>query len=80
MKVCLHYGDICLEAHFVDGFKDQFHPELGHYTVPDEVYIEAVYHQGVDIYDLLCEGVIDDIYKAYNAQCEILRLEGVDCE
>ena len=73
MIVHLHYGDIHLEAHFVDGFKDAYHPELGHYTVPDEVYIEAVFHKGIDVYDILAEGVIDDLYKAYEKQCQLLE-------
>ena len=59
---------ICLDVFFEDKERDCYHPELGHYTIPDHFYIEAVMHQGYDIMPLLAESVLNDIYKAYDKE------------
>lgn len=64
----LTYGFIDLEAEIEDTERDCFDPRFGHYTVPDNVSIVAVYHKGVDISDVLAEWVSDDIMKAYRHQ------------
>lgn len=64
----LTYGIIDLEAEIEDTERDCFDPRFGHYTVPDNVSIVAVYHKGVDISDLLSDWVEDDIMKAYRHQ------------
>lgn len=68
--ITISYGFLDLQAEIEDSFKDQYHPILGHYTIPDHVAIVGVYHNGEDIYDLLSESVLDDIMKAYDAQCK----------
>lgn len=65
----LSYGFIDLEAEIEDTEKDCYHPILGHYTVPDNVSIVAVYHKGVDIMDILSESVLDDVMTAYEKHC-----------
>lgn len=63
--VKISYGIIDLEAEIEDTERDCFDPRFGHYTVPDNVSIVAVYHKGIDISDILAEWVEDDIMKAY---------------
>jgi hypothetical protein len=64
----ISYGIIDLEAEIEDTERDCFDPRFGHYTVPDNVSIVAVYHKGVDISDVLAEWVSNDIMKAYRHQ------------
>lgn len=66
--VKLSYGFIDLEAEIEDTERDCFDPRFGHYTVPDNVSIVAIYHKGVDISDVLADWVSDDIMKAYRHQ------------
>jgi len=66
--VKISYGIIDLEAEIEDTERDCFDPRFGHYTVPDNVQIVAVYHKGVDISDLLAAWVEADIMKAYRHQ------------
>ena len=64
----ISYGIIDLEAEIEDTERDCFDPRFGHYTVPDNVQIVAVYHKGVDISDILAPWVEEDIMKAYRHQ------------
>ena len=64
----ISYGIIDLEAEIEDTERDCFDPRFGHYTVPDNVSIVAIYHKGVDISDLLADWVEEDIMKTYRHQ------------
>lgn len=64
----LSYGFIDLEAEIEDTERDCFDPRFGHYTVPDNVQIVAVYHKGVDISDILAYSVTEDIMREYRHQ------------
>lgn len=66
--VKISYGIIDIEAEIEDTERDCFDPRFGHYTVPDNVSIVAVYHKGVDISDLLADWVKSDIMKTYRHQ------------
>ena len=66
--VKISYGIIDLEAEIEDTERDCFDPRFGHYTVPDNVSIVAIYHKGVDISDILADWVSNDIMKAYRHQ------------
>ena len=66
--VKISYGIIDLEAEIEDTERDCFDPRFGHYTVPDNVSIVAIYHKGVDISDLLADWVEEDIMKTYRHQ------------
>jgi hypothetical protein len=72
--VKLSYGIIDLEAEIEDTERDCFDPRFGHYTVPDNVQIVAVYHKGVDISDILAYSVTEDIMKAYRHQIDESQL------
>jgi len=64
----ISYGIIDLDAEIEDTERDCFDPRFGHYTVPDNVSIVAVYHKGVDISDILADWVSNDIMRAYRHQ------------
>lgn len=66
--VKISYGIIDLEAEIEDTERDCFDPRFGHYTVPDNVSIVAVYHKGADISDILADWVAADILKTYRHQ------------
>jgi hypothetical protein len=66
----LSYGFIDLEAEIEDTERDCFDPRFGHYTVPDNVQLVAVYHKGVDISEILPSWVEEDIMKAYRHQVD----------
>lgn len=66
--VKISYGIIDLEAEIEDTERDCFDPRFGHYTVPDNVQLVAVYHKGVDISDILADWVEEDIMKTYRHQ------------
>ena len=72
--VKISYGIIDLEAEIEDTERDCFDPRFGHYTVPDNVQIVAVYHKGVDISDLLADWVSKDILKTYRHQIDESKL------
>jgi len=63
--VKISYGIIDIEAEIEDTERDCFDPSFGHYTVPDNVQLVAVYHKGIDISDLLADWVKTDIMKTY---------------
>lgn len=67
--ITISYGFLDLQAEIEDTEKDCFDPHVGHYTIPDNVILVAVYHKGEDILDLLSESVLDDIMRAYQSQC-----------
>ena len=72
--VKISYGIIDLEAEIEDKERDCFDPRFGHYTVPDNVSIVAVYHKGIDISDILADWLKASIMKAYRYQIEESKL------
>ena len=72
--VKISYGIIDLEAEIEDTERDCFDHRFGHYTVPDNMQLVAVYHKGVDISDLLADWVKADIMKIYRHQIDESKL------
>jgi len=60
-----NYHKITLNCIIEPEEKDCFDAQGNHYTIQDGVYIEAVYHKGQDIHELLSEEVLKDILEQF---------------
>jgi hypothetical protein len=59
------YG-IPLTITYYQGFRDEFSPESGHYTVPSRWRIETIEHNGEDISEILDDVVWHELEKRGN--------------